>query len=359
MSASPAAALPDNLTDVREAHRFDEAALASYMKDHVEGFAGPLTVRQFDGGQSNPTFHLTDGRGRQYVMRKKPPGKLLPSAHAVDREFKVISSVSKTDVPVARAYCLCEDASVIGTAFYVMEFLQGRIFRDPLMPECSPTERGAITDHMNDVLARLHKVDYKAVGLGDYGKQGQYFERQIARWTSQYDLAKTEEIPEMERLKVWLPANIPPGSDETTIAHGDYRLENTIVHPTEPRIIAVLDWELSTLGHPLADLSYNCMIYHFGKGYGATNGLAGHDVKALGFPTEQEYLDAYCRRTGRDGIPFWDFYMAFSMFRLAGIAQGVYKRGLDGNSASTTALKFGNRARTLAELAWNLIKHRA
>lgn len=359
MSSSQAAALPANLTPVREAHRFDEGALAEYMKQHVEGFVPPLAVRQFDGGQSNPTFHLTDGKGRQYVMRKKPPGKLLPSAHAVDREYKVISALSKTDVPVAKAFCLCEDASVIGTAFYIMEFLQGRIFRDPLLPECTPAERGAIVDDMNDVLARLHKVDYKAVGLGDYGKEGQYFERQIARWSSQYDLAKTEEIPEMERLKSWLPANIPAGSDETTIAHGDYRLENTIVHPTEPRIIAVLDWELSTLGHPLADLSYNCMIYHFGKGYGATSGLAGLDLKAMGFPTEQEYLAAYCRRTGRAGIPHWDFYMAFSMFRLAGIAQGVYKRGLDGNSASTTALNFGNRAKMLAELAWSLIKQRA
>ena len=357
--SSSAAPLPANLTPVREAHRFDEGALVEYMKQHVDGFVAPLSVQQFDGGQSNPTFHLTDGKGRQYVLRKKPPGKLLPSAHAVDREYKVNTALAKTDVPVARTFCLCEDSSVIGTAFYIMEFLQGRIFRDPLLPECSKQERGAIVDNMNDVLARLHKVDYKAVGLGDYGKEGQYFERQISRWTSQYDLAKTEEIPEMERLKVWLPGNIPPGSDETTIAHGDYRLENTIVHPTEPRIIAVLDWELSTLGHPLADLSYNCMIYHFGKGYGATNGLAGLDVTAMGFPTEQEYLDAYCRRTGRDGIPYWDFYMAFSMFRLAGIAQGVYKRGLDGNSASTTALNFGNRARTLAELAWNLIKHRA
>lgn len=358
MSANLSAALPANLSPVREAHRFDEAALASYMKDHVEGFTPPLTVRQFEGGQSNPTFHLTDGRGRQYVLRKKPPGKLLPSAHAVDREYKVISALGKTDVPVAKAYCLCEDANVIGTAFYIMEFLNGRIFRNPLMPECTPAERHAIIDNMNDVLARLHKVDYKAVGLGDYGREGQYFQRQLSRWSSQYDLARTGDIPEMERLKVWLPENIPPG-DETTIAHGDYRLENTIVHPTEPRLIAVLDWELSTLGHPLADLSYNCMLYYFGAGFGATVGFAGQDLKALGIPSEQEYIAAYCKRTGRDGIPHWDFYMAFSMFRLASIVQGVYKRGLDGNAASTTATQYGQRARELAELAWSLVKHRA
>lgn len=355
---SQPSALPANLTPVREAHRFDEAALAKYMETHVEGFAPPLTVRQFDGGQSNPTFHLTDGKGTQYVMRKKPPGKLLPSAHAVDREYRAIKALDATDVPVAKAYAYCDDANVIGTPFYIMAYLEGRIFRDPLMPGCSPAERAAIVDHMNDVLARLHKVDYKAVGLGDYGREGQYLQRQIARWTSQYDLARTEDIPEMERLKQWMPENIPAG-DETTISHGDYRLENTIVHPTEPRIIAVLDWELSTLGHPLADLAYNCMIYHFGKGYGAANGYAGHDLKALGIPSEQDYVAAYCRRTGRDGIPDWDFYMAFSMFRLAGIAQGVYKRGLDGNSASTTATNYGNRARELATQAWDLIKHRA
>jgi aminoglycoside phosphotransferase (APT) family kinase protein len=351
--------LPDNLTPVRPAHVFDESKLAAFMKEKVEGYKDPLQVLQFEGGQSNPTFLLTDGSGRRYVMRKKPPGKLLPSAHQVDREFRVIKALGDhTDVPVPRAYALCQDPTVIGVDFYIMEFLPGRILADPLMPGISPADRGRIVDSMNDVLARLHNVDHKAVGLGDFGREGQYIQRQIARWTSQYDLAQTEHIESMELLKKWLPANIPPG-DETRISHGDYRLGNTIVHPTEPRIIAVLDWELSTLGHPLADLAYNCMTYHFGEGYGAASGYAGKDLKALGIPSEQEYLAAYARRTGRKEIPDWDFYMAFSLFRLAGIVQGVYKRGLDGNASSTTATKYGNRARGMADMAWDLVKHRA
>lgn len=351
--------LPDNLTPVRPAHVFDEAKLAAFMKDHVEGYRGPLTVLQFEGGQSNPTFLLSDGGGRRYVLRKKPPGKLLPSAHQVDREYKVIKALGDhTDVPVPKAYALCQDPGVLGVDFYIMEFLPGRILADPLMPDISPADRGKILDSLNDVLARLHNVDHKAVGLGDFGREGQYIARQIARWTSQYDLARTEDIESMELLKKWLPANIPPG-DETRISHGDYRLGNTIVHPTEPRVIAVLDWKLSTLGHPLADLAYNCMTYHFGPGYGATGGYAGKDLKALGVPSEQDYLAAYAHRTGRKDIPHWDFYMAFSLFRLAGIVQGVYKRGLDGNASSTTATKYGNRARGMADMAWNLVKHRA
>jgi aminoglycoside phosphotransferase (APT) family kinase protein len=351
--------LPSNLGPIREAHRFDEAKLASYMQDHVADFRGPLKILQFEGGQSNPTFHLTDGAGRMYVLRKKPPGKLLPSAHQVDREYRVIKALGDhTDVPVPKAYALCQDDAIIGTAFYLMEFLPGRVITDHTMPGISPADRGKIFDSMNDVLARIHNVDYRKVGLGDFGREGQYIQRQVSRWSSQYDLARTEDIPSMEHLKNWLPANIPPG-DETRINHGDYRLGNTIVHPTEPRIIAVLDWELSTLGHPLADLGYNCMMYHFGAGFGASAGYAGMDLKTFGIPSEPEYLAAYARRTGRKEIPDWEFYVAFSLFRLASIVQGVYKRGLDGNASSETAKQYGDRARALAELAWAMVKHRA
>jgi aminoglycoside phosphotransferase (APT) family kinase protein len=351
--------LPENLTPVRPAHVFEEGRLDDYMKANVEGFRGPLRILQFEGGQSNPTFHLTDSAARMYVLRKKPPGKLLPSAHQVDREYRVIKALADhTDVPVPRPYALCCDDSVIGTWFYIMEFLPGRILADPKMPGIPPADRGRIFDSMNDVLARLHNVDYRKVGLGDFGREGQYIQRQLARWSSQYDLSRTEHIEAMEALKRWLPANIP-ADDETRINHGDYRLGNTIVHPTEPRIVAVLDWELSTLGHPLADLAYNCMMYHFGEGFGASGGYAGMDLGALGLPSEQDYVAAYARRTGRREIAAFDFYLAFSLFRLAAIVQGVYKRGLDGNASSETATKYGNRARALAELAWSMVAKRA
>ena len=351
--------LPDNLTPVREAHVFDEARLADFMKANVEGYRAPARVLQFEGGQSNPTFHLTDAGGRMYVLRKKPPGKLLPSAHQVDREYRVIKALTDhSDVPVPKPYALCQDDAVIGTAFYIMEFLPGRILADPKLPGISPADRAKIFDSMNDVLARIHNVDYRAAGLGDFGREGQYIQRQIGRWSSQYDLSRTTNIEAMELLKAWLPANIPAG-DETRINHGDYRLGNTIVHPTEPRIIAVLDWELSTLGHPLADLGYNCMIYHFGSGFGASDGYAEMDLKAFGIPTEKEYVAAYARRTGRKDIPNWNFYVAFSLFRLAAIVQGVYKRGLDGNASSETATKYGNRAKAMADLAWSMVAKRA
>ena len=355
----PMSELPENLTAVRAAHVFEERRLADYMEANVAGFHNPIRVLQFEGGQSNPTFHITDGAGRMYVLRKKPPGKLLPSAHQVDREYRVIKALADhTDVPVPKPHALCRDDSVIGTWFYIMEFLPGRIFADPKMPGIAPADRGKIFDSMNDVLARIHNVDYRAVGLADFGREGQYIQRQIARWSSQYDLSRTEHIDSMETLKQWLPANIPPG-DETRISHGDYRLGNTIVHPTEPRIVAVLDWELSTLGHPLADLAYNCMMYHFGEGFGASGGYAGMDFGALGIPGEHDYVAAYARRTGRKDIPFFDFYLAFSLFRLAAIVQGVYKRGLDGNASSETATKYGNRARAMAELAWSMVAKRA
>lgn len=344
---SAAAGLPG---PVRDNHRFDEAALERYLADHVEGFRGPLTVRQFSGGQSNPTFLLEAG-GRRYVLRKKPPGQLLKSAHQVDREYRAMKALAATDVPVPRMHVLCEDESVVGTAFYVMDYLDGRIFRNPQLPDCPPAERAAIYDAMNDVMARLHRVDHQAVGLGDFGRPGNYFDRQIARWISQYQAAQTDQIPDMDWLIAWMPRNIP-AEDSVAIAHGDYRLENMIVHPTEPRVIAVLDWELATIGHPLADLAYNCMGYHVMNP--SQGGLTDVDFTASGIPSEADYVAAYCRRTGRTRIDHWNFYLSFSIFRLASIAQGVYKRGLDGNSSSPDAAKRGNLCGFLAAHAVRL-----
>ncbi|QQS14956.1 MAG: phosphotransferase family protein [Rhodospirillales bacterium] len=339
---------------VMDRHRFDAAALDAYLRRRIDGYRGGLEVRQFDSGHSNPTFFLAadiGGRRHDLVLRKKPPGALVASAHQVDREFRVISALAATDVPVAPARLLCEDESVIGQMFYVMDAVEGRIFGDPAMAAQSPAERGAIFDSMNDVLARLHKVDPAAVGLGDYGRAGRYVERQVARWSKQYEQLKTEHIPAMERLSAWLPENIP-AEDPTTIVHGDYRLGNIVVHPEEPRVVAVLDWELSTLGHPLCDLAYNCLGYHLAD---PPHGYARVDFAASGHPTEAEYVAAYCRRTGRARIDHWNFYLAFSLYRLAAIAQGVYRRGLDGNASSPESIKMGGAARERAELAWSLV----
>jgi aminoglycoside phosphotransferase (APT) family kinase protein len=339
--------------EVRETHRFDVAALERYMREHVAGFAGPLTVRQFLGGQSNPTYYLR--ADREYVLRRKPPGKLLPSAHAVDREYRVISALEGSGVPVPRTYALCEDPDVIGTAFYIMEYVQGRILPDPRLPGLAPTERARIYDAMNDVLARLHMVDWKAVGLTEFGRPGNYVARQIHRWTTQYRASETETIPSMERLIAWLPGHIP-ADDTTTIAHGDYRLGNMIIHPMEPRVVAVLDWELATLGHPLSDLAYNCMPYHLSAE--TMDGFAGLDLAALGIPTEDAYLAAYCRRTGRTAIEDWDFYVGFSMFRLAAIAQGIMGRVIAGTANDPNARLRGERARPMADAAWAVISGR-
>eukprot|EP01034_Spumella_vulgaris_P001611 gene1611-2130_t len=298
---------------VMERHRFDVDSLDRYFREKLKGYRGGLEVRQFDSGHSNPTFFVAadmDGGRRDFVLRKKPPGKLVASAHQVDREFRVISALASTDVPVAPARLLCDDDSVIGQMFYVMEAVPGRILVNPAMPDQTPAEREAIFDSMNDVLARLHNVDYRAVGLGDYGREGQYTQRQLARWSSQYDLARTEDIESMEALKKWLPENIPPG-DETRINHGDYRLGNTIVHPTEPRVIAVLDWELSTIGDPLADFTYHLLqwsmpVSETGAGVGS---LLGHEEDP-GVPHISDYITRYCRRTGRAGIPERPVYMA-------------------------------------------------
>lgn len=316
--------------DVVPAHRFDEARLAAWMAANVEGYQAPLRVQQFQGGASNPTFLLTAGDGHLYVLRKKPPGQLLSSAHQVDREYRVMKALGgHLPVPVMRA--LCDDPEVIGTTFYVMDYLEGRIFRDAALPGLRPTERTAIYDDLNATLAKLHAVDFEAVGLGDYGRPGNYFERQVARWTRQYRDAESESVPAMDALIEALPARIPT-DQSVSIAHGDYRLENVMYHPTEPRIIAVLDWELSTIGHPLADIGYNAFIWRsHSPGWGSLDGV---DLAASGIPTEAEYVAAYCRRTGRDGIEDWPFYMAFGIFRLASISQGVYRRTLAGVLAS-------------------------
>jgi aminoglycoside phosphotransferase (APT) family kinase protein len=336
---------------VEERHRFDVARLEQFLRGKIEDWSGPLTVEQFKGGQSNPTYRITAG-ARRYALRRKPPGKLLPSAHAVDREYKVIKALHAVGFPVAKPWVLCEDDSVIGTAFYVMEHVEGRIFRNPTLPALQPSERAAIYDAMNDVLARLHEVDPVAVGLADYGKPGNYFARQIGRWTKQYELSKGSgtSIPSMDALIAWLPAHAPQ-DDETTLVHGDFRLENMIFHPNEPRVLAVLDWELSTLGHPLADLAYNCIGYHTVSTEGTS--LQGLDP-ASGIPSEADYLAAYCRRTGRARIEHWSFCIAFSLFRLAAIAQGIAMRAAQGNAASAAAANVGAAARGLADRAWEI-----
>ena len=340
--------------EVREQHRFDPATLERYMRAHVAGFTGSLTVRQFRGGQSNPTYYLMAG-GKEYVLRRKPPGKLLPSAHAVDREYRVITALGKTGFPVPRTHALCEDDAVVGTAFYIMDCVHGRVLTDPAIPDMTPRERAAIYDSLNEVQARLHTVDWQALGLADFGKPGNYFARQIHRWTQQYRASETEKIEAMERLIAWMPEHVPPG-DETTLVHGDFRLGNTIIHPTAPRVVAVLDWELSTLGHPLADLAYNCLPYRFTREW---EGLADKNLAELGIPTEEEYVAVYCRRTGRAGIPDWNFCLAFAMFRLAAIAQGIMGRVIAGTANDPNARERGARARPLAESAWALVAARA
>lgn len=335
-------------------HAFEIPRLAEWMRAKVEGFAGELTAEQFKGGQSNPTFRLSAG-GKKYVLRRKPPGKLLPSAHAVDREYRIIRALAGTEVPVAKAYALCEDDEVIGTAFYVMDYVEGRIFWDPSLPGLTPAQRGAIFDEMNRVIAALHRVDYVALGLADYGKSGSYFARQIDRWSKQYRASETEKIEAMDQVIAWLPEHIPEG-DECAIVHGDYRLDNVIFHPSEARILAVLDWELSTLGHPLADFAYHCLTWRLSPGQ--FRGLAGRDFASLGIPSEREYVARYCRRTGREAIApaEFEYYLVFNMFRLAAILQGIAARALQGNAASQEAIETGKRARPLAEEAWRQVK---
>lgn len=333
---------------VSDAHRFDEARLASWMAANVDGFEGPLSVRQFRGGQSNPTYRL-ETPGAAYVLRRKPPGKLLASAHAVDREYRVISALFGQGFPVPRPYALCEDDDVIGTIFFVMACVDGRIFWDLDLPGSSPAERAAIYDDVNRTIARLHGFDVDALGLTDFGVAGNYFERQISRWTRQYRASETETIEPMDALIDWLPGNIP-ADDSSSIVHGDFRLDNMIIHPTEPRVIAVLDWELSTIGHPLADFTYHLLPWRMPEiGIGSI-GLRDKDLAALGIPEEDDYVRAYCERTGRTGIEHRGFYAAFNLFRLAAILQGIAGRVRDGTAASAHAREAARAVRPLAVL---------
>ena len=324
--------------------------LAAWCTAHVPGFHGALTSERFAGGQSNPTYKLTSPSGA-YVLRRKPPGVLLPSAHAVDREFRVLRGLQGSAVPVPPVFALCEDPEVIGSAFYVMGFVPGRVFYDARVPGAAPAERIAIYDSMNATIAALHSIDPAAIGLGDFGRPGNYMARQVARWGKQYRASETTPIPEMDRLIDWL-AERTPADGRVAIVHGDYRLDNLLLHPTAPRGVAVLDWELSTLGDPVADFAYHAMVWRIPPDL--FRGLAGEDLPALGIPAEEDYVAAYCRRTGRDGIADWDYYLVYGIFRIAAILQGVAKRALEGTAASADAVEQGAKARPLAELAWSI-----
>ena len=332
----------------------DTDKLNNYLSDKIAGFEGPLTAEKFAGGQSNPTYLLTTPKAK-YVLRRKPPGKLLRGAHAVDREFKVLSALHPTPLPVAKALHLCDDDSIIGSMFYVMEFMQGRVLWDPTIPEVSKAERTAIYHEMNRVLSELHKVDIDQAGLADYGKKSSYFERQTHTWSKQYKAAETIKIDAMEALIEWLPANMPADDGLVSITHGDYRLDNMMFAADKPEVIAVLDWELSTIGHPFADLAYQCMQYHMPAVKGLP-GLADADLEELGIPNEQEYIDMYCQRMGFESIENWNFYLAFSLFRLASICQGVVKRAEQGNASSDKASSYGDLVTPLANIALGLTK---
>ena len=341
-----------------DSHAFDVQALQAHLQENLPGFTGPLQVEQFKGGQSNPTYKLITPT-QAYVMRSKPgpAAKLLPSAHAVEREYRVMKGLAGTPVPVPRMHLLCEDESVIGRAFYVMECMQGRVLWDQALPGMDKAGRGAVYNEMNRVIAALHSVDVAAVGLQDYGKPGNYFERQIGRWSKQYLASVTESIPAMDELLRWLPAHLPAtalDNSQVSIVHGDFRLDNLMFDTTQPQVRAVLDWELSTLGHPLADFSYHCMSWHIPPG--VFRGIGGLDHTALGIPSEREYVRLYCQRTGRadpDAVMAdWNFYLAYNLFRLASITQGIAKRVVDGIAASAQARATGAATRTLAEMAW-------
>ena len=335
--------------------QIDTASLSRYLKTHVDGFEGELSMEQFKGGQSNPTFKLMAG-GRNYVMRTKPgpAAKLLPSAHAIEREYRVQDALSKSGFPAARMFTLCEDEAVIGRAFYIMEMVEGRVLWDQSLPDMRPDQRGAIYAEMNRVIARLHGIDYKAMGLETFGKPGNYFGRQIERWTRQYRMSETEKISAMDNLMGWLPKNIPAG-DETAIVHGDYRLDNMIFHATEPRVLAILDWELSTLGHPMADFSYHCMSWHIAPGQ--FRGIEGLDFAKVGVPTEEQYIAMYAANSGKSvNTRDWGFYLAYNMFRMCGILQGIMKRHVDGTAASPQARDAGLRAKPMAEMGWAAVE---
>jgi len=338
------------LIPVRDAHRFDEAALASYLRGKVDGTAKPLTVQQFHGGQSNPTFVLSFGN-QDYVLRKKPPGELLPSAHAVEREYRVQKALADSGLPLAAMYLLCEDDAVIGTPFYVMERKRGRVYHTMIPEDMTPADRGAVYEEMSRCLAILHTVDPEAVGLADFGRPGSYFARQLKRWTKQYRASTRRDIPAMDRLIDWLPEHLPE-DDESGVVHGDYRLGNLMIHPDKPEVLAVFDWELATLGHPLADFGYNLQPYY--SPYEGHQGLKGADFAKLGIPSRDAYLESYCRHVGREVFDP-TFHVAFSLFRSAAIVDGVYARGLAGNATSADAVKYGELTGLYAERAWALI----
>ena len=320
------------------------------MRENVSGYSGPMLLQKLEGGQSNPTFKLIAPSGH-YILRRKPVGSLLSSAHAVDREFRVIRALAGTEVPVARAHALCEDDAVIGSSFYVMDFVDGRIFWNTRLPGMDPEDRRAIFESMNAAIAKLHRLDYAAIGLADFGKPGNYLARQVARWTKQYRASEIAPIEAMNRLIDWLPPRIPP-MDETRVVHGDYKMDNIIFHKTEPRILAIIDWELSTIGDPLIDFAYHVMAWRIPSDL--FRGLAGADLQQLGIPIEEEYIASYCRRTGRSGMPNLNFYLVFCMFRLAAILQGILKRAADSTGASKSAVDVGARGRAIAEQGWAL-----
>ena len=333
--------------------RLDEAALTAWMEANVAGFTGPLTYAKFAGGQSNPTYRVDSPSGR-YVLRRKPAGKLLPSAHAVDREYRLIAGLHPTGFPVAKPYGLCTDDGVIGTMFYVMGFADGRNLWDGMLPDYAPAERTRVYHAMGDTLAALHNTDYAAAGLGDYGKPGNYFARQVERWTKQYRMSETEHMPEVERLIEWLPRTVPEQT-RTSIVHGDYRIDNMILHPTEPRVIAVLDWELSTLGDPLADFSYFLMSW-VAQPEGRS-GVMGRTGPETGIPTMEEMVERYCAATGRDGLPDLNWYFAYNLFRLTGIIQGIKKRIVDGTASSAQAEKSAAGVHRLAAASWGFAEN--
>ncbi len=333
---------------IRDAHRFDQRVLEAHLEQHLEGFQRPCSIRQFEGGQSNPTFLIQSGE-RKFVLRKKPPGRILPSAHAVEREYRVMRALQDTGVPVCSMLLLCEDPTIIGTPFIVMEHVAGRVYHDPALPDLDSADRTAVYAHMNQVLVNLHALRPEELGLQDFGRTGNYYERQVSRWSRQYESSCTRSIPSMDRLAEWLPRNVPPG-EETRIVHGDYRLGNLMLDPAEPRISTVLDWELSTLGHPLADVAHNLMTYFLPSR--RHHSLVQNDPDRSGIPDCESQLASYCQLSGRDARQHWNFYLAFAMFRFAAIGQGVYKRGLDGNASSSTALALGEEVESTAEIAW-------
>jgi aminoglycoside phosphotransferase (APT) family kinase protein len=347
MSSAP------RLIEPLPAHRLDTAKLFAYLADHIENFSTPASLRQFQGGQSNPTY-LIETPSQSYVLRKKPPGTLLPSAHQIDREYRIQKSLAGI-IPVAKMLHYATDVSIIGTEFYVMEYLQGRVFSDVAMAELTPPERGRLQTQLFDTIGTLHAADYTQLGLAGYGKPTQYIARQIDRWSRQYTASQTEDLPAMNNLIAYLASHIPT-EETTSIVHGDFRLGNMMVHPTEPRIIAVLDWELSTLGHPLADLAYCCMPFHMPAAAGpAYSGYASLDLAAHGLKSEAEVLKIYCARTGRSAIEHWNFYLGFSLFRSAAIAEGVYARSLAGNAADERGSKFHEMTKLTSAAGWDIV----